>query len=218
MNSPHQPTAPLDGKKLSSVRLRGWPRESLPRTTIVTGGLGGALTIALLGWTGELFGVPLLIAAFGSSCVLLFLVPDSPFSRPVSVVGGHVVAAACGLLIHSLMPTRWWSLGIAVGLAMVGMATLRVIHPPAGGTPIAILLSHEGWDYLLMPVLVGSLVLTACAFGYRRLLRDAAASRRPRVTSELTTPPPHPTTVTPAEAACHDEALQSTDRNKGVLG
>ncbi|WP_016995687.1 HPP family protein [Kocuria atrinae] len=216
MNSPRQPSAPSGGKKFSPVRLRGWPRESLPLTTIVAGGLGGALTIALLGFTGDLFGVPLLIAAFGSSCVLLFLVPDSPFSRPVSVVGGHVVAAACGLLIHSVLPTAWWSLGIAVGLAMIGMASLRVIHPPAGGTPIAILLSHQGWDYLLMPVLVGSLVLSACALGYRRLVRNVSASRRPDAADDSTTP--RPTSVTPSEVPCHDEALQLTDRNKGVLG
>lgn len=217
MNSPRQPSAPSGGKKCLPVRLRGWPRESLPLTTIVAGGLGGAFTIALLGFTGDFFGVPLLIAAFGSSCVLLFLVPDSPFSRPVSVVGGHVVAATCGLLIHSVLPTAWWSLGIAVGLAMIGMASLRVIHPPAGGTPIAILLSHQGWDYLLMPVLVGSLVLSACALGYRRLVRNAPASRRPDATDDSTTPP-HLTPVTPAEAPCHDEALQLTNRNEGVLG
>ncbi|UBH06674.1 hypothetical protein K8P10_002185 [Leucobacter sp. Psy1] len=85
----------------------------------------------------------ILIAAFGSSCVLVFLLPDAPLSRPLSVVGGHSIAALCGLLAHTVFPTRWWSLGISVGVAMAAMALARVIHPRAGGTPIAILLTHE---------------------------------------------------------------------------
>ncbi|MBT1003880.1 HPP family protein [Paenarthrobacter sp. DKR-5] len=149
------------------------PRAPWP--AILVAALGGALTIAVLSLTGNATGTPILIAAFGSSCVLVFLLPDAPLSQPVNVVGGHMVSALCGVAAHAFLPTAWWSLGLSVGAAMAAMAALRIIHPPAGGTPIAILLAHEGWGYLLTPVLAGSLILTACALLYRVLLRDRAA-------------------------------------------
>jgi CBS-domain-containing membrane protein len=149
-----------------------------PWTAILLAALAGALSIAVLSLTGDAAGTPILIAAFGSSCVLVFLLPDAPLSQPVNVVGGHMVSALCGVAAHAFLPTAWWSLGLAVGAAMAAMAALRIIHPPAGGTPIAILLAHEGWGYLLTPVLAGSLILTACALLYRVILARTAKQTR----------------------------------------
>jgi len=145
-------------------------QPAMPWPLLLAASLGGALTIAVLALTGDAVGTPILIAAFGSSCVLVFLLPDAPLSQPVNVVGGHMVSALCGVLAHAFLPTEWWSLGLSVGVAMATMAALRIIHPPAGGTPIAILLAHESWGYLLTPILAGSLILTACAIAYRVLL------------------------------------------------
>ncbi|KKI21439.1 MULTISPECIES: HPP family protein [unclassified Leucobacter] len=152
-------------------------QPAIPWHTIVGASVAGALTIAVLGLGGDLVGTPILIAAFGSSCVLVFLLPDAPLSKPINVVGGHLLSALCGLAVHAVLPTAWWSLGLAVGIAMAVMAAARVVHPPAGGTPIAIMLAHEGWGYLLTPVLAGALVLSACALAYRFLLRRL--ERRP---------------------------------------
>jgi CBS-domain-containing membrane protein len=142
---------------------------------ILVASLGGAATIAVLSLAGDLMGTPILIAAFGSSCVLLFLLPEAPLSRPANVIGGHLVSALCGVAAHAFLPTAWWSLSLAVGAAMAAMASLRVIHPPAGGTPVAILLTHEGWGYLLTPVLAGSLILTVCALLFRVIAGPRAA-------------------------------------------
>lgn len=150
-------------------------------SAILVAAFAGALTTAVLSLTGDAAGTPILIAAFGSSCVLVFLLPEAPLSQPVNVVGGHMVSALCGAAAHAFLPTAWWGLGLAVGAAIAAMAALRIIHPPAGGTPIAILLTHAGWDYLLTPVLAGSLILTACALLYRVLLRTAPQnSSRPK--------------------------------------
>ncbi|MDM4763015.1 HPP family protein [Galbitalea sp. SE-J8] len=170
MNEPSPP--PMEG---GTLRARVWQRirpaqSALPWHTVVAASVSGAITIAILGAAGDVAGTPILIAAFGSSCVLVFLLPDAPLSKPINVVGGHLIAALCGLAVHELLPTTWWSLGLSVGIAMAAMAAARVIHPPAGGTPIAILLAHEGWSYLVTPVLVGALVLSACALTYRLVL------------------------------------------------
>ncbi len=51
-------------------------------------------------------------------------------------------------------------------------------HPFApGGTPIAIMLTHDGWGYLFTPVIAGAVVLTACALTYRWLIGRVDARR-----------------------------------------
>ncbi|MFK0003597.1 HPP family protein [Paenarthrobacter sp. NPDC090522] len=89
--------------------------------------LAGTLTIFLLSLLGDATGAPVLIAVFGSSSFLGVLLPESVLSRPVNIVGGHAVSAACGILLQILVPSSWWALGLAVGAAMVAMAALRVI-------------------------------------------------------------------------------------------
>lgn len=138
--------------------------------TVLTAALGGAATVAVIGLVGQLAGAPLLMAAFGSSCVLIFLFPDVPLSRPVNVIGGHTTSAVAGLVVHATFPTSWWSLGLSVGLAMAVMATARVVHPPAGATPLAVMTTHESWSYLLTPVLAGAVILSVCAVLHRLLL------------------------------------------------
>jgi CBS-domain-containing membrane protein len=167
-------------KPTSPQRL--WARlrpesPSIPWHLALAASAAGGLTIAVLGLAGDLAGTPILIAAFGSSCVLVFLMPDAALSQPVNVIGGHLVAALCGVAVHALLPVAWWSLGLAVGVAMAAMAAARVIHPPAGGTPIAIMMTHAGWGYLFTPVLVGAVILSACALGYRMLLKRFAAAQ-----------------------------------------
>ena len=162
--------------------------QTLPWHAVLAASLSGGLTIAVLGLCGDVVRTPILIAAFGSSCVLVFLLPDAALSKPVNVVGGHLVSAVCGLLAHTVLPVAWWSLGLAVGVAMAAMAVLRVVHPPAGGTPIAIMLGQAGWGYLLTPVLAGALILRACALAYRVALHRVAA-RRARAACAGATPP-----------------------------
>ncbi|PQZ96991.1 hypothetical protein CQ017_15310 [Arthrobacter sp. MYb224] len=129
--------------------------------------LGSFLAIAALSWVGNSVGSPILIAAFGSSCVLVFLLPSSPMAQPVSLVGGHLVSACCGLLVRTYLPSAWWSIALAVGLSIAAMALLRVTHPPAGGNPIGILLANEGWSYLVVTVLLGSLIVAVCGMVFR---------------------------------------------------
>ena len=52
------------------------------------------------------FGI-FLIASFGSSMVLLYGYPESPFAQPKNVFFGHLLTAVVGLsLIHISEPTR----------------------------------------------------------------------------------------------------------------
>lgn len=152
---------------LRSLLLRKQPGQSL--AVAIKAGIGGLLAIGVAAWLSHAAGHPLLMAPFGATCVLLFSVPDSPLSQPANVFGGHIVSTAIGLVLHAILPVTWWSLGLAVGLAITAMAVFRVTHPPAGADPLVVFFENPGWDYLGFPVAFGSMTLILIAWLFHQL-------------------------------------------------
>lgn len=155
---------------------RHLPPLPFRRTMLV--GLGSTLAVGFLGALTVYAHVPLLIAPFGASCVLLFSVPASPLSQPAHVIGGHVVATLIGLAFRLLfmqqwwpemvLVDQWWIAAIAVGLSIAVMAALRVTHPPAGADPLVIFSAEPHLSFVLFPVLIGAVALVAIATLYHR--------------------------------------------------
>lgn len=137
--------------------------------TVLHGGAGAMLAIGFLGALGAMSGMPLLLAPFGASCVLLFNAPEAPFSQPANVIGGYVVSLASVLVLHALFPGGWEMAAIAVGLAIMIMQALRVTHPPAGA--VAVLAYSAGQDagMLAVAVLAGAASLVVVAALYYRV-------------------------------------------------
>ncbi|RDL50865.1 hypothetical protein BLJAPNOD_01991 [Ensifer sp. M14] len=131
-------------------------------------GIGGLVAIAAVGALTNIVGEPLLMAPFGASCVLIFSVAGSPLSQPANVVGGHFVATLVGLVMRAIFPNEWWAVGLAVGAAIALMAALRITHPPAGANPLVVFASDPGFEFLLFPVLTGSLILVAVGTLFHR--------------------------------------------------
>lgn len=152
------------------TRLFARPQSAMPLSRVLFAGFAGAVVIAVLAFLSDPIGLPVLLAGFGSSCVLVFTFPHSPLAQPMSVVCGHLVSTLSGLCVAAVLPVTWWSIGLAVGLALAAMAVLRVSHPPAGGTPIAVMTAGAGWSYLVTPVLVGVLIVVAFGLVYQRFL------------------------------------------------
>ena len=50
-------------------------------------------------------------------------------------------------------------LPLAVGFGVGLMILLNVPHPPAGGNPIIVILGSVSFDYLLNPIMVGSIII-----------------------------------------------------------
>lgn len=144
-------------------------QPAVPAHRVALAGLGGAVAIGVLALLADLSQSALLAAVFGASCVLIFTVPESPLSQPVNVVGGHLVAATCGLLVASVLPVDWWSIALAVGLAIAAMAALRVTHPPAGANPIVVMTIGASWWYLLVPILAAALIVATIGITYHRV-------------------------------------------------
>jgi len=126
--------------------------------------IGAVIAIGVTGWLSHIGGVPWLMAPFGASCVLAFGLPESPLAQPRSIIGGHLVSTAVGLLVLHTLGDAWWAGALAVGLALVVMQQTRTLHAPAGANPLVVLAAGAPLSFLLTPVLAGSVVIVAVAW------------------------------------------------------
>ena len=118
----------------------------------------GALTYLTYKTSFGLF----LVASFGSTMVLLYGYPESPFAQPKNIFFGHLVTALIGILVLNFLPLPLFIIiPIAVGLGVCFMILLNVTHPPAGGNPIIVIIGSVSYDYLLNPIIFGSIVVVA---------------------------------------------------------
>ena len=109
------------------------------------------------------FGI-FLIASIGSSMVLLYGYPESPFAQPKNVFFGHLVTATVGMFFLYLIPLPLFIIiPLAVGFGVGLMILLNVTHPPAGGNPIIVIMGSVSLDYLLSPIISGSIIILVFA-------------------------------------------------------
>ena len=141
-------------------------------TKLVIAGLFSTITIGvltLLTYKTE-FGI-FLIASFGSSMVLLFGYPESPFAQPKNIFFGHLLASMVGIIFLYLVPLPIFLLiPLAVGFGVALMILLNVTHPPAGGNPIIVIMGSVSLDYLINPIIIGSLIILAFGVILNRLI------------------------------------------------
>ena len=116
------------------------------------------------------FGI-FLIASFGSSMVLLFGYPESPFAQPKNVFFGHVLTALVGIIFLHFVPLPLYIIiPMAVGFGVCLMILFNVTHPPAGGNPIIVIIGGVSIEYLLSPVISGSIIIIIFAIILNRLI------------------------------------------------
>jgi len=112
-----------------------------------------------------------LAGSFGSSMVLLFGYPESPFAQPKNVFFGHLVTSIVGVLILKFLPVdQFLQIAIAVGLGIFVMIILGVTHPPAGGNPIVVIVGAYSYEFLLNPIIFGSIIIIVYAIILNRFI------------------------------------------------
>ena len=127
----------------------------------------GALTYLTYKTTFGLF----LIASFGSSMVLLYGYSESPFAQPKNIFFGHLLTALVGVIILNFVPLQIFiTIPIAVGLGVGLMILFNVTHPPAGGNPIIVIIGSVSLDYLINPIISGSIIVLAFGIVINRLI------------------------------------------------
>ena len=116
------------------------------------------------------FGI-FLIASFGSSMVLLYGYPESPFAQPKNIFFGHLLTAIVGLIFLYFVPLPLYLIiPLAVGFGVSLMILLNVTHPPAGGNPIIVIMGSVSIDYLLNPIIIGAIIILLFGIIINRLI------------------------------------------------
>ncbi len=112
-----------------------------------------------------------LIASFGSSMVLLYGYPESPFAQPKNIFFGHLLTSIVGILfVYFVHLPIFITMPLAVGLGVGLMILLNVTHPPAGGNPIIVIIGSVSIDYLINPIIIGSLIILFFGVVLNRLI------------------------------------------------
>tara|TARA_Y100000991_G_scaffold127958_1_gene96450 strand:- start:1320 stop:1784 length:465 start_codon:yes stop_codon:yes gene_type:complete len=135
-------------------------------------GLFSTITIAALTFLTykTQYGI-FLIASFGSSMVLLYGYPESPFAQPKNIFFGHLVTSVVGILVLFYVPLPIYiTIPVAVGAGVGLMIILNVTHPPAGGNPIIVIIGSVSLDYLINPIITGTIIILIFGIILNRLI------------------------------------------------
>ena len=103
--------------------------------------------------------------------VLLYGYPESPFAQPKNIFFGHLLTALVGVIIFNFVPMPIFiTIPIAVGLGVGLMILFNVTHPPAGGNPIIVIIGSVSLDYLINPIITGSIIVLVFGIAINRFI------------------------------------------------
>ena len=109
--------------------------------------------------------------SFGSSMVLLFGFPESPFAQPKNVFFGHLCTALVGVIFVNFVPLPIYiNIALGVGIGVFLMILLNIVHPPAGGNPIMVIIGSASYDYLINPIIFGCIIILLLAILVNKFL------------------------------------------------
>jgi CBS-domain-containing membrane protein len=142
--------------------------------------LGTFAAVSLLAWISALFSSDIaelmLVGSFGATAAMIFGLPASPYAQPRNVLGGHLLAALCGVtalrLAESFPRPEFFpascgsavTCGLAVACTVYAMHKTRSFHPPGGATALIAVIGGPqvhalGYVYVFVPVGIGMLCL-----------------------------------------------------------
>ena len=146
------------------------------------GGIGAGVTIGVLAYitfqsilAGTNYGL-WLAASFGSSVVVVFGYPENEFSQPKNVLLGHLLCALVGIIFVTLFNITqdrsifFITIGLAIGISVMLMMAFKITHPPAGGNTIVVMLTQDSFQFLVFPIMVGSITIIIGGVIYNRFI------------------------------------------------
>lgn len=187
-----RPTGPSLVRR-SLVSLRSFGPVIGPTSTgiMVAGAAGSGLVLLIWAVALVLLSVDLstgaaLIAPMGATAVILFALPNSPLAQPWSAVVGNSVSALMALWVHQVVDDPALAVGASAFLALLAMLVTRSLHPPGGAVALTAslnphMLDESGFDFVLFPVLCGTIGLVCAAMLWHRLIGRTYPFRQPHV-------------------------------------
>ena len=113
-----------------------------------------------------------LIFSFGSTTLIVLIFYQSEFAQPANIFFGHLLAIIIGILFNEFFGLSFITLGISL------MMYFRIVHPPAAANPLIALFADVSLDYIIFPVIVGSVVIIILSTAINKyILRRSYPSR-----------------------------------------
>jgi CBS-domain-containing membrane protein len=128
-------------------------RTLLQSTVVALAGLFALVAV------GKAVDLVLLAPPLAATAVIIAGAPASPPAQPRSVLAGHLLSAALGLLAVAALGVSPWTAAIAGGLSLTVMALVKAVHAPAAATAALIVAQHPPVVRTLELFVLGSVVL-----------------------------------------------------------
>tara|TARA_B100001057_G_scaffold451081_1_gene493723 strand:+ start:669 stop:1139 length:471 start_codon:yes stop_codon:yes gene_type:complete len=111
-----------------------------------------------------------LMFSFGSTTLIVLVFYESEFAQPINIFFGHLLSIIIGVLFNKFVGMSFVSLGLSVGLATTLMMYFKIIHPPAAANPLIAMFADVSLDYILFPVIVGSVSIILLSLIFNRII------------------------------------------------
>ena len=126
----------------------------------IISGFSAAIVISLLAFlTLETSSGIWLMFSFGATVFIVFVLYDLETAQPKNIFFGHLISILVGVIFNETIGISFYSLGLSVGVAVTLMIYFKVMHPPAASNPLVALFMDLSFDYILFPVMTGTLLI-----------------------------------------------------------
>jgi len=119
-----------------------------------------------------------LMFSFGSSTLIVLIFYESEFAQPGNIFFGHLLGIVIGILFNEFIGISFITLGLAVGTTVTFMMYFKVIHPPAAANPLIALFADVSLEYIMFPVIVGTIVIIILSVIINKLILKRNYPRR----------------------------------------
>ena len=126
----------------------------------IVSGISAAIVIGILAFlTLDTSAGVWLMFSFGATVFIVFVLYDLETAQPKNIFFGHLISIIVGIIFNETIGLSFYSLGLSVGVAVTLMVYFKVMHPPAASNPLVALFMDLSFDYILFPVVVGTVVI-----------------------------------------------------------
>ena len=111
-----------------------------------------------------------LMFSFGATVFIVFVLYNLETAQPKNIFFGHLVSVLVGIIFNETIGFSFYSLGLSVGFAVTLMVYLKIMHPPAASNPLVVLFSDVSFEYVLFPVVIGSLTIIVLSIFINKII------------------------------------------------
>ena len=137
----------------------------------IVSGISAAIVISLLAFlTLETSAGVWLMFSFGATVFIAFVLYNLETAQPKNIFFGHLISILVGIFFNETIGLSFYSLGLSVGIAIILMVYFKVMHPPAASNPLVALSMDLSFDFILFPVVSGTIVIIIMSILINRII------------------------------------------------